>query len=380
MGAPEIDELAARRAQALAERLGLTATQGGPLVWRLEGRHVGRPVRIELGSRGAHDNESGFCRFEVVLQMPTWIPRGSELRRTHEEPGDRYANMPAELPDFWVERDDHLSYDYVFTGVDLKAEAKACATSLPRNVWVEATHERVTFGIETWGAWGPLPLLEQVLAFNGFEPGAVPRARKIPPTGERRVITYNGEPSPRNLEDLGEFLDDPAAERIVLLSFHRDTLDTQGVHLLTRSPHLGNLKRLSLSENRIGDRGVELLVKSGLLKQLTGLYLENCGLTDRGVELLGRSDSPTLENLDLSDNPANKGLRSLSALPELKELSASRTQADDETLLRLARDCPNLQLIVVWEAPVTEVGVKEAQRQQKYLIIKSDFEQRMIEY
>jgi hypothetical protein len=101
------------------------------------------------------------------------------------------------------------------------------------------------------------------------------------------------------------------------------------VHHLARSPHLFNLRSLSLSRARLGDEGLTALARAPLLRQLTSLELYFTDAGDNGVRALAAlSLTAKLEYLSLccNDRITDAGFAALASswhVGRLKRLDVS---------------------------------------------------------
>jgi uncharacterized protein (TIGR02996 family) len=161
--------------------------------------------------------------------------------------------------------------------------------------------------------------------------------------------------------DLPELLSCPYLARLSVLVLNRVRLDGAAAQALAVSPHLTNLRylslnceygsgggdaaaralaasahlsrltRLSLRMTSLGAEGSEALAESSLLARLTDLDLEDNALEDMGAWCLARSSRvPGLANLNLSGNRIGddgaRGLAGSTSLAGLTHLGLSRNQ------------------------------------------------------
>jgi uncharacterized protein (TIGR02996 family) len=101
-------------------------------------------------------------------------------------------------------------------------------------------------------------------------------------------------------------------------------LEARGASLIAASPHLGNLRELTLTWNRIGPGGVGALARAPQLSGLRSLDVSGNGVGPRGAEELARAAHlKALTHLNLSSNAlGDEGARALVESPHLGKLAS----------------------------------------------------------
>jgi uncharacterized protein (TIGR02996 family) len=141
------------------------------------------------------------------------------------------------------------------------------------------------------------------------------------------------------------------------------TLGPAGVHALSRSPHLANLRSLLLHNNELGNGAVDDLARSPYLGLLEELYLAGNDLDDDGVRLLVEGKHwRHLADLDLRDNRIGDdgvlAVGSSTSLPALSTLYLVNNliRAAGATALAWAEGLPRLARLFLNYNPVGDLG------------------------
>jgi uncharacterized protein (TIGR02996 family) len=119
-------------------------------------------------------------------------------------------------------------------------------------------------------------------------------------------------------------LGSPLLKRLECLSLRRSNLLDRGLEALAGAANLAGLRVLDLGENdRVGEGGIRALAESPHLTNLRALSLSGIALTANGAQALaGSPNLANLEVLDLSGGGLDAaGARALSASPHLSKLS-----------------------------------------------------------
>jgi uncharacterized protein (TIGR02996 family) len=143
----------------------------------------------------------------------------------------------------------------------------------------------------------PDTLEELIFWSNDFgRGGLVPFARSF--RGDKlRSLTFTG---PLDEKDMGAIAVCAGLSGLQRLELSGCGLKTRAVQALAKSPHLGSLLYLGLSENPIGDGGTVALAKSPHLANLLVLYARCDGFTDRtGEAVLNAPFASRMIYLDL---------------------------------------------------------------------------------
>jgi hypothetical protein len=153
-----------------------------------------------------------------------------------------------------------------------------------------------------------LPYLAQItrlsLNFSGLDLGELRQFIRRGLLGRLAVLTLYcdaiGDTTVR------EIAATPDATNLRTLRFNSRRLTDASVQHLSASPHLSELRRLSLvNAQRVTDGGLEMLAASSHLRNLTDLDLRYTSVTSDGVEALIRSPNlPRLARLILAGTPA----------------------------------------------------------------------------
>ena len=140
------------------------------------------------------------------------------------------------------------------------------------------------------------------------------------------------------------------------------TLGQVGVHALSLSPHLGNLRSLLLHNNDLGNETVDDLARSPHFGRLEELYLAGNNLDDEDVgRLLDGANWSNLSDLDLRDNrigDAGASAIAASALPALATLWLvnNRIGSEGTASLAWADKLPRLARLYLNYNPVGDEG------------------------
>jgi uncharacterized protein (TIGR02996 family) len=132
----------------------------------------------------------------------------------------------------------------------------------------------------------------------------------------------------------------PGLGRLQGLSLTRNFLGSSGAEALAGAPSLAELRVLDLAKCAIGSLGLESLARRGYFGCLRWLYLAANHIDPWGLATLaGSALLPDLECLDLSDNDLREGVRILAelALPALRELSLRKCWLGAKAAASLAR-------------------------------------------
>jgi uncharacterized protein (TIGR02996 family) len=122
--------------------------------------------------------------------------------------------------------------------------------------------------------------------------------------------------------DFGTVATLPQTAQIEELAGGGDNVKAADVKALTRSPHTGKLRKLTIRYSPLGRKVAELLAASDVLGQLTSLDLHGCELGDEGVRaLVGSTRCRALRNLGLGDNElTGEGITAVASSPNLVSL------------------------------------------------------------
>lgn len=153
--------------------------------------------------------------------------------------------------------------------------------------------------------------------------------------------------------------------RVLNLGYN-DDLTNKGVRALATSPHLTNLRRLTLSGCGVGDSGARAL-GGAALPNLTRLDLIHNGIKTKGVIALARSaalSNLTWLDLSVSDRQEGAGDAGVCAIAEspylsnLSYLGLLENSVGDEAALALARSpyLTRLRTLQLCHNPIGEKG------------------------
>jgi len=156
------------------------------------------------------------------------------------------------------------------------------------------------------------------------------------------------------------------------LDFGGSNLSDAALSIIT-SQH-PQLERLELHGSLITG---ETLGHLSSLESFTTLKLSSCErMTDEGFAQIAQLSS--LEKLDVTTTSfADRHVKSLQTLPNLRQLNAKHVKLTDAGLEQLAA-IPTLQLIDVYGTPVTSKGVASALVKRPTLEVRSDFSEEQI--
>lgn len=143
---------------------------------------------------------------------------------------------------------------------------------------------------------------------------------------------------------------------------------TDEITVLVRSPQLGPVRSLDLSDNQIGDSALKILVESEKLQNLEELNLGINFITAQGVQEWAASGNAALKNLKalfLSDNKLTDA--SLSDLvrspnfPNLESLDVGWMEAGNETAHALGESdaMPRLKKLQLERGYIDGEGIRE---------------------
>ena len=117
-----------------------------------------------------------------------------------------------------------------------------------------------------------------------------------PRTPELRSLELSG--NQLTSTGLGHILSSPKTQALTFLNLAHNHLDDESIQALASSSRMTSIEHLLLAGNRIGPIGTTYLTKSPHLQNLRVLSLGNQGIEDGGAIALAEHDS--LETLDLS--------------------------------------------------------------------------------
>jgi uncharacterized protein (TIGR02996 family) len=155
-------------------------------------------------------------------------------------------------------------------------------------------------------------------------------------------------------------------ERLTEVHLGNREVDPDGALVLTRSPHLANLRVLLLHNVALGFHGCALLATwSSHLKQLRELYLSGSSVVDHGLFELARSPHfPCLTDLDLRDNQVSDyGLAALANSPHYPQLTTVYLVNNDigsigAQMLAESPNFPHLRRLYLNHNPIGDRGAR----------------------
>jgi uncharacterized protein (TIGR02996 family) len=309
------------------------------------------------------------------------------LRRSREEQAllqAVVADLPAIAPRLayadWLARSDAPRAEFIRVQCALAAGADPAEAPSLREREQQLLDEHVKTwllplaAIGVWPTWGT-DFIPSLFFARGFVDRVIVLRREV--LAEHAARLWEAAPALTKLAifsevDVPQLVAQPAMRQITELTFvcqHRRIITQENMLALTRSPHLGAVRELTLADP-LADISIAVLCASPLLGQLHSLNLGKCSLSAKAVTMLASSPrSQQLTSLAIGgcqfDVVAGQRMAESPYLRQLQSLSFCfndhfyRADLDADALrAMLATDWPQLTSLDLSQCRIGDAGAR----------------------